>query len=44
MNDIPHYWPADKIPYINISYCNLFQYIFGAIFVSFLAYMIFGLK
>lgn len=40
---VPHYWPADQVPFIKITYCNLFQYLFGAVFVAFLAYIVFGI-
>lgn len=41
---MPHYWPGDMVPGINISYCHLIQGIFGIFFISCLAYVVFGLK
>lgn len=41
---MPNYWPAEKVPYINISYCHLIQGVFGVFFLSALAYVVFGVK
>lgn len=42
--EYPHYWPADRVPYLGITYCNLFQGVFGSLFLLLIAYVIFGLK
>lgn len=42
--EMPNYWPAEKVPYINISYCHLIQGVFGVFFLSALAYVVFGAK
>ena len=41
---MPHYWPAEKIPYIGISYCELFQYLFAFLFISVLIWIFVGMK
>lgn len=40
----PHYWPADRVPAIGITYCELFQGIFGIVFLAMLGYVIFGVS
>lgn len=41
---MPHYWPADKVPYLGISYCECIQYVFALLFVSVLIWVFVGLK
>ena len=41
---MPHYWPADHVPYLPVTYCELFQGLFAALFLSCLGYIVFGLK
>ena len=40
---MPHYWPADRVPVLGVSYCHLIQGIFAVILLSFIGYIIFGL-
>jgi len=39
---MPHYWPADKVPYLKISYCHLIQGIFAVLLLSCIAYVVYG--
>lgn len=41
---MPHYWPADKVPYLGISYCECIQYVFALLFFSVLIWVFMGLK
>lgn len=36
----PHYWPADKVPNLPISYCELIQGILGFCLVTMIIYVI----
>ena len=39
-----HYWPADRVPLLPISYCQLIQGIFAVLMLSSIGYVVFGLK
>jgi len=41
---MPHYWPADKVPYVGVSYCECMQYCFAVLFVGVLLWIFVGLK
>lgn len=41
--EMPHYWPEDRVPVLGVSYCHLIQGILGTILISFIGYMVFVL-
>jgi hypothetical protein len=42
--NVLRYWPADRVPYTPFSYCQVIQWVFAAMFLSILSYIIFFLK